>query len=1320
MKKGLKMGEKEVWGRKGLKWTGLLFLSMLAGLGAIIGSAAAGESKGPVLLLHFDKGSGTIAVDSSGNRNDGRIREAKWVEGKYGKALQFNGTRFSSVDLPPSQKILGRDVPSGTIALWVKPNWNPEDLPTRWKRDPRIPYHEVFIELGRQGKTGPVAPGGYYAFSLYQVKSSAGKGMLGACIPNRNSRARYQVLTPSPFQKNVWTHIAMTWSQPEGTLKLYVNGQLEAQNQAITEVPLLDNPRAKAHIGIWRYRRQPFNGSIDEVKIWKRALTEEEIKKEAGNIKETDQKKKARVIRASVIRARYKIKHSLWFKDRPKNLHNLVSNSSFEVGIKDWDRLNTSREGLGKITWELDKSTAVQGKVSLKIHQAQSLISEIISMGIPVNDKTGYTLSAYLKSDNPDMKVVMAGRPISLTREWKRYVLYFPRLPHAYWEKWGTISHPYPGSSRLFNIRMGFYGKGTVWVDAVQLEEGEVTPYQPPKMLETGIEADSEKVDKRFNIYKYKKGGTPVKLTVSLFNGSGEELIPVVNYKIKDFYDEIIKEGSLKFSLPPGTGESKEVTVSPDKKGIFRGLFTINSKRGVKKREITFAIISPLSNNEVGEDSFFGHSTGVAGGFNYERLVSMAEAIGMKYSEAYNASTYRGYFRKFFNQESPEDKVQAVLEKYNMIRLRTLPRPGVYWEKPLPKELTKEMVEDWRKRIVEKEATRYKGRIKYWEVCPELIADGTSMPPLYRAKEYVKLLKAAYTTIKKIDPSAVVIGGGGTEKKFSYQTEALFKAGGFDYLDAVSIHPYCSPESPEKADFEENLEKLKGIINKYGGGKDIWITEVGFMGVNKIYGDLPYGQASWAPVSERAQAEYMVRMNIIAQAKGIKRFMSFLLRSGRPIGAYYKWNFLNYDSPKIVYVAYNTMATMLRGSHYIKETNWGPMLKCYQFKEKNGNPLFAVWNYDEAGRPAYLNIQLKPGEIKVIDLMGNPLPLKENKGSLILEVTGSPLFLRPGKTSEDKFINAIRRAKIEIEGLKPLKLNAEINRETNTLVITLENQTPEEIEGQLELVSPAEWQLKEPKLSYGPLKAGETRKLKFTLKNVSPFKAYTLTIKAGYDGKRVIVSTFNLKPADIICKYTPTPPTIDGDLNDWPDVTPVRLAGAAVSNKYVWKGKADLSAKFYTLWDDKYFYFGAEVSDDIFKPAPPEAAMWKGDSIQMAFDMLNDGSKSGYDAGDYEYGLAQTKDGPQVYRWWGKGGKGLVKAVKLVVKRKKGKTYYEAAFPYATLSLSNIKPGKVIGFNLTFMDNDSSNLEKWLQLSPGITGGKDPSLFKKLIFVDKE
>ena len=65
----------------------------------------------------FDDGKGDVAEDLSGKGNDGTLKNAKWVEGKFGKALEFNG---KDACVQTEQKLLD-GLPDFTIVTWVKP-----------------------------------------------------------------------------------------------------------------------------------------------------------------------------------------------------------------------------------------------------------------------------------------------------------------------------------------------------------------------------------------------------------------------------------------------------------------------------------------------------------------------------------------------------------------------------------------------------------------------------------------------------------------------------------------------------------------------------------------------------------------------------------------------------------------------------------------------------------------------------------------------------------------------------------------------------------------------------------------------------------------------------------------------------------------------------------------------------------------------------------------------------------------------------------------------------------------------------------------------
>lgn len=85
----------------------------------------------------------------------------------------------------------------------------------------------------------------------------------------------------APLALNQWQHVAATWSRATGELKIYVNGALGAQtNSTLVPIGVLDAASEPA-IGIGNhggtFHQFPFNGLIDELAIYSRALASNEV-----------------------------------------------------------------------------------------------------------------------------------------------------------------------------------------------------------------------------------------------------------------------------------------------------------------------------------------------------------------------------------------------------------------------------------------------------------------------------------------------------------------------------------------------------------------------------------------------------------------------------------------------------------------------------------------------------------------------------------------------------------------------------------------------------------------------------------------------------------------------------------------------------------------------------------------------------------------------------------------------------------------------------------------------------------------------------------
>ncbi|MBE6413270.1 MAG: hypothetical protein E7035_01800 [Verrucomicrobiaceae bacterium] len=119
----------------------------------------------------------------------------------------------------------------------------------------------------------------------------------------------------------------------------------------------------------------------------------------------------------------------------------------------------------------------------------------------------------------------------------------------------------------------------------------------------------------------------------------------------------------------------------------------------------------------------------------------------------------------------------------------------------------------------------FKGRVDHWEIINEhdhpvhIVTTDEN-----KGRGYGKLLKIAYKAVKEANPDAKVLYGGLAMTKQDYIEESLKVAG--DSYDIMNFHTYPAPNMPEA-----RLEKLMDILNKsmqkYGGKKPVWLTEIG-------------------------------------------------------------------------------------------------------------------------------------------------------------------------------------------------------------------------------------------------------------------------------------------------------------------------------------------------------------------------------------------------------------------------------------------------------------------------------------------------------------
>lgn len=249
---------------------------------------------------------------------------------------------------------------------------------------------------------------------------------------------------------------------------------------------------------------------------------------------------------------------------------------------------------------------------------------------------------------------------------------------------------------------------------------------------------------------------------------------------------------------------------------------------------------------------------------------------------------------------------------------------------------------------------RYKGKQIMWEIWNE--PNGGFWNPKPDVDAYGKLAIKTIKEIRSADKHAFIVAPALVGFDYDF-LKSLGKTGLFQYINAVSVHPYRT-SNPETVAADYN--KLRTVIAKYDtNNKNIKIFS----------GEWGYS-TTWVGINETKQAQYCIR-----------EYLTNIM-SGVSLSIWYDWkddginrqnpehNFGTLYSdltPKPIYNAIKTMDSTLLGYRYVRRMNTKFNDDYMLMFKKGDKTVYALWT---TNKDHNIIIDLKSNNAKIVELTG--------------------------------------------------------------------------------------------------------------------------------------------------------------------------------------------------------------------------------------------------------------------------------------------------------------------------------------------------------------
>ena len=204
------------------------------------------------LVAHwaFDDGGGTIASDSSGNGHDGQLTGGTWIDqARFGGGLRLTASDALTVpDFPAA-------TPSWSVSLWIR--LSDDQLAANSDTWTELLSTENIGAAGWQINIDKRLAEPRFVFSYWAPPLMGYVGTECSCVDT-----------------GAWLHLAAVVDVDSNRLTLYRDGAVVDQTTRPSDILPGDST---LYFGRWNMGGRLLNGDLDDVAVWQRALTAEDI-----------------------------------------------------------------------------------------------------------------------------------------------------------------------------------------------------------------------------------------------------------------------------------------------------------------------------------------------------------------------------------------------------------------------------------------------------------------------------------------------------------------------------------------------------------------------------------------------------------------------------------------------------------------------------------------------------------------------------------------------------------------------------------------------------------------------------------------------------------------------------------------------------------------------------------------------------------------------------------------------------------------------------------------------------------------------------------